>query len=85
MKPIKFEEANAQYAKDQPPYVMLPAFVDPKDPDGAVVFCIQLSLVERLRLLVTGKLWCALLMGQSSTLTPSFFTTKKSDVITSEV
>ncbi len=62
MKPIKFTEANKIYAENQPEYLPLPAFVDPGDPNGTVVFCMKLSLLERIRLLFTGRLWCSLLM-----------------------
>lgn len=89
MRPIKFKESNTLYAKDQPQYLQLPGFVDPNplEPHGDVVFCMGLSFRERLRLLFTGRLWCSLRMfrthlGNVRPLTPSFFTTKKSDVLT---
>lgn len=80
MKPIEFKEQNVVYAKDQPEYVPLPAFKS-DDPMGQVVSCWKLSFTERLRVLFTGKLWVSLATFHKP-LTPSFFTTKKSDVIT---
>lgn len=79
MKPVKFKESNAVYAKDQKEYLPLPAFkYDTKE--GEVVSCWNLSLMERLRVLFTGRLWVSL-MTFNKPLTPSFFTTKKSDVL----
>lgn len=77
MKPIKFKEHNCVYAKDQPEYIQLPAFKS-KDDKGTVIFCIGMSFKERLRVLFTGKIWCSLLTFNNP-LTPSHFTTKKSD------
>jgi len=79
MKPIKFKEQNCTYAENQPEYLPLPAYRY-NTRDGQVVSCWKLSFRERLRLLFTGKLWVSLMMfGQP--LTPSYFTTKKSDVL----
>lgn len=84
MKPIEFKEQTTVITKDQTEYVSLPAFVDPS-PKGQVVFCMKLSLFERIKLLLTGKLWCVLLMfrddkGKLNPVTPSFFTVNKSDI-----
>jgi hypothetical protein len=54
MKPIKFPEANTTFAKDQKQYLPLPAY---RDRTGLVVSCWHLSLVERLRVLFTGRIW----------------------------
>ena len=81
MKPIKFEEQNCTYAENQPEYLPLPAFRDPNDETGQVISCWSLSFAERLRILFTGKLWVSI-MTFHQPLTPSFFTTKKSDVLT---
>jgi hypothetical protein len=80
MKPIKFKEANRAYAEDQDEYITLHGFQDPEDSTGQFTFCMGLSFKERIRLLLTGKLWCALLTFNRP-LTPSFFTTNKSDVL----
>jgi hypothetical protein len=50
---------------------------------GQVVSCWQLSFRERLRILFTGKLW-VMLATFHKPLTPSIFTTKKSDVLTTQ-
>jgi hypothetical protein len=57
MKAIEFKEQTIVIAKDQPEYTPLPSFVFANDPTGRTVFCWQLSLMERLKLLFTGKLW----------------------------
>lgn len=79
MTPTEFKEQNCVYAKDQPEYLPLPAF-KADTPQGEVVSCWKLSFVERVRLLFTGKLWVSL-MTFNKPLTPSYFTTKKSDVL----
>jgi hypothetical protein len=79
MKPIEFKEQNVVYAKDQPEYIPLPGHKVVDDNRGEFIFCMKLSLIERIRLLITGKLWCSLLTFNNP-LTPSFFTTKKSDL-----
>lgn len=80
MKPTKFPEANVTYAENQPEYLPLPAFKN-DSPQGEVISCWRLSFMERMRILFTGKLWVSL-MTFNKPLTPSFFTTKKSDVLT---
>lgn len=79
MKPIQFKEQNIVYAKDQPEYQPLPAFKS-ETPNGEVISCWKLSFLERIRLLFTGRLWVCLL-SFNKPLTPSYFTTKKSEVL----
>lgn len=79
MKPIEFPEQNVVFAKDQPEYQPLPAFRN-SGGMGEVISCWQLTPRERLRMLFTGKLWVSLAMF-GKPLTPSFFTTRKSDVL----
>ena len=83
MKPIEFPEQNVVYAKDQPQYQPLPAFKNDSS-NGEVISCWHLSLQERIRILFSGKLWVCLL-SFNQPLTPSFFTTKKSEVLKSNV
>jgi hypothetical protein len=77
MKPTKFKECNVTFAKDQPEYNQLPAFRDEK---GEVVTCWKLTFRERLRILLKGEVWLCLLTFNQP-LTPSFMSTKKSDVL----
>jgi hypothetical protein len=79
MKPIKFKEQNCTFAENQPEYMPLPALKF-DTPEGHIVSCLKLTFKERVRILFTGKMWCCLLMF-CKPLTPSFFTTKKSEVI----
>lgn len=77
MKPKEFKEQNCIYAKDQSEYLPLPGFkVD--ETEGRFIFCMGLSFLERIRVLWFGKIWCSL-MTFNKPLTPSHFTTKKSD------
>ncbi len=77
MKPIKFKEQNIVFAETQDQYGNLPAY---KDDDGVIVSCWNLTFIERLRVLFSGKLWLGL-WSFNKPLTPSFMTTKKSDLI----
>lgn len=77
MTPIKFKESNTVY--DQPEYQPLPAFKNASE-YGEVISCWKLSFRERLRILLSGKLWVSLYTFNKP-LTPSLFTTKKSDVL----
>ena len=58
MKPIEFPEQTVIIAKDQPQYVPLYAhrFVDQPD-KGRIACCWKLGWKDRLKLLMTGKLW----------------------------
>lgn len=53
MKPINFPESNKQWAKDQPEYQTLPAYIN----DEETISCWHLEFKERLILLFTGRLW----------------------------
>lgn len=56
MKPIAFKEANTVFALGQPQYLPLPSYKH-YDNMGRVTSCWRLTLIERLRLLWTGRLW----------------------------
>lgn len=79
MKPKTFREVNIVFAKDQPQYQPLPAF-RADTPNGEVVTCWRLSFRERLRILFKGEVWLGL-MTFNKPLTPSFMTTKKSEIL----
>lgn len=79
MTPKKFKEANVTFAKDQPEYQPLPAFRS-DSPQGEVITCWNLTFRERLRVLFKGEIWLSLL-SFNKPLTPSFMTTKKSDLL----
>lgn len=55
MKPTTFEGSNTEFAKDQDEYLTLPAWRS--DGGDEVVTCWSLSWMERLQLLITGRLW----------------------------
>jgi hypothetical protein len=54
MRPIRFQEVNAVYAEDQPEYLPLPVY---KSANGIVTSCWELSLKERLLVLLLGKIY----------------------------
>lgn len=54
MTPARFPEQNATLAENQPEYLPLPVH---RSPDGTVVSCWRLTWWERLKVLLTGRLW----------------------------
>lgn len=56
MRPVEFPGCNTTFAKDQPPYLPLPACKG-HGPRGMVTTCWRLSWRERLRVLLTGAVW----------------------------
>jgi hypothetical protein len=78
MKPIKFKEQNIIFAENQPEYQQLPAFKN-NTTQGEVISCWKLTIYERIKLLITGKLYVELLTFNKP-LTPSYLTVNKSDL-----
>jgi len=58
MKPIKFNGHNIVFAKNQPEYLPLPAY---QDESGQIVTLWELSIKERIKILLTGKFWLLVL------------------------
>lgn len=54
MRPIEFDGCNCTFAKDQRPYLPLPAH---KTESGIVVSCWKFTWQERFAVLFTGKMW----------------------------
>lgn len=54
---IEFKEQTVVFAKEQPEYRPLPAHKFKDDPQGRIAFCWKLSLRDRVKVLITGKLW----------------------------
>ena len=54
MKAVKFREHNRMYAEDQPEYLSLPAH---RSDEGIVTTCWKLSFLERIRVILTGKVY----------------------------
>jgi hypothetical protein len=55
VKPITFFGQTHVIAENQPQYLPLPAHID--DTTGTMTFCWSLSLVERLQVLFSGRVW----------------------------
>ena len=53
MTPIEFPEQTIVWAKNQPPYLPLPAYTDERE----TISCWRLTWPERLKALVFGRLW----------------------------
>ena len=77
MKTIEFKEVNVRFAENQPEYQTLPAL---KFNDGTIVCCWKLSFKERIKLLITGKLWHSVLTFNQP-FQPQYLTIDKSEVI----
>lgn len=54
MKPAYFDGYNAEIAKEQAAYITLPAHIDDY---GVVYTCWGLTLMERVKILFTGRVW----------------------------
>ena len=70
MKPIPFKEQNTVFAKDQEPYLPLPAWKKPNDEKGVVVCCWGVSFVERVKILFSGRIYLSML-SFNKPLTPN--------------
>ena len=53
MNPIEFPEQTIVWAKNQPPYLPLPAYTNERE----TISCWQLTWKERFKLLIFGKIW----------------------------
>ena len=56
MEPIEFKEQNVVFAKNQKPYLPLPAYQDDEQ-GGRIFHCWKLTWKERFIMLITGILW----------------------------
>jgi len=76
VKPTSFAGQTVVFAKHQREYTPLPAHISK---DGVATFCWQLTWLERVRLLITGKLWHQVLTFNSP-LQPQKLTTHKPEL-----
>ena len=76
----EFPGQTVIYAKDQPQYRPLPAYRDPLDHKGRIICCWKLSLWERLKVLITGRLWHHVLTFHEP-LQPQFMSTDKPEML----
>ena len=53
MNPVEFPQQTIVWAKNQPPYLPLPAYTD----DKQTISCWSLTLKERIKVLLFGRLW----------------------------
>lgn len=61
MRPIKFPQANVNYAENQPEYITLPSHKEAGDPHGIVTSCWKMTWRERLLALLTGEVWLSVM------------------------
>lgn len=78
MKPVEFKHQNVVFAKDQPQYLPLPA-LKLDDQGGTVISCWKMSFKDRLKMLITGKVWLSL-MSLDEPLTPSYMAVNRKEV-----
>lgn len=76
MEIVGFPEQTVVYAADQPEYQPLPAF---RDEQGRIVCCWRLSWRDRLRVLVTGRIWHQVLTFNRA-LQPQLLTAEKPEM-----
>ena len=76
MKPIDFKERNVMIAEDQDEYLTLPAL---KFQTGETVSCWKLNFIERIKVLITGKVWHSVL-NFDKPVTPVFLTVRRKSV-----
>ena len=57
MELVEFPGQTVVIAKDQPEYKPLPAYQYPDDDEGQIVCCWSLNWRERLKVLLTGRIW----------------------------
>lgn len=53
MTPTEFPEQTIVWAKNQPPYLPLPAYTDERE----TISCWYLTWRERIKVLMAGRLW----------------------------
>ena len=78
MKPVSFKHQNIVFAKDQPEYTPLPA-LKLNTNEGEVISCWKMSFRERIKVLITGKVWLSL-MSFNKPLTPSYVSVDRKKV-----
>lgn len=54
MRPIKFKDANCTFAEHQEEYLPLPAH---RDCQGIITSCWAMSFKERIKVLLSGKIF----------------------------
>lgn len=80
MKLKEFPGHNTIYGAQQAEYLPLPALVLRSSREGVTHFCWQLSWRERIKLLLTGKLWHTVLTFNRP-LQPQMLSTNTPDVV----
>jgi len=82
MRAIEFEGQNVVFAKDQPEYTPLPAFINPEN-NGEVVTKWELTEEEILTIIDTRSIWLSVLTFNKP-LQPVFMTTDLNDIYSPE-
>ena len=80
MNPVKFKGHNTVIAEDQPEYIALPAHRDTSNNEGRVTTCWKLSFMDKVRVLLWGRVWLQQLTFHEP-LQPVILTVTKSDVL----
>ena len=53
MTPVEFPQQTVVWAKNQPPYLPLPAYTNERE----TISCWKLTFTERIKILFYGNLW----------------------------
>lgn len=70
---------HIELTKDQPEYQSLPALKFDSECGDEVISCWKLSFRERLKILISGRIWLSL-MSFNKPLTPSYLSVNRKDV-----
>lgn len=73
MKPIEFKEMNSVYAKGSKRFAELPAHTTA---GGHVITCWKASFMDRIKILITGRIYCAQLTDKKG-LQPQILTVNR--------
>lgn len=77
---VDFPESNVVFAKDQPEYRPLPGFKSLDSPHGELITCWKLTRGQRLKIVLTGRLWL-MAVTFNDPLQPLYLTVNKHDVL----
>lgn len=81
---IEFPEQTVIYAKYQPEYNPLPAHKFPNDAQGRIACCWKLNIFERIRVLITGRIWHQIATFDEP-LQPQLLSVEKPEMVKPEI
>ena len=80
MAPVKFDECNVVLCENDPDYKPLPILRQQSADGVEVISCWKLSLVDRIKVLFTGRVWVDVFTAKGSPQ-PIILSADKDDII----